>query len=68
MKLRHPELDRIIDIPDNDEQAEVLAKSGWEPYEPPAPNSPAHVPGHEPPPEPTRRSRQTADQATTQED
>lgn len=61
MKLRHPELDRIIDTPDNDAQAEVLAKSGWEPYEAPASTSPAHVPGHEPPSEPAkpRRSKTT---------
>lgn len=60
MRLQHPDLNEIIDVPDD--TAEVLAASGWEPAPELVQANPALAPGEpETPPEAPRSRRKPAD-------
>lgn len=63
--LRHPDLDRVIDVPDDPDSVAVLAESGWVRYEPPSSSHPALVEGEpgpdEEPKTPKARGRNKPD-------
>lgn len=59
--LRHPDLDRVIDVPDDPGTLSALQESGWEPYEAPTSSHPALVDGEPGPDEDTSSSDSESD-------